>query len=942
MLINKEMDIPSLPTSLENSRISLDFKVTGLPEDIDLKVPSLFFYNPGNTNQNAHLSVDYRRGQLIIDTIEVNWNDLQLKGEAGAEISKDKINIFSDFTLRDIPYSITGTYIPEQELTITGLHGVKATLSLGRGQEIFFQLYGTDVPIPLGEEESYVTAEIFGVFYSSTNYELRINKFVLNDLPAVPFDESYISLSGNITNDKADLNQITFSDGISNLDGSGTISYSLEKNYSVTGSFHLIGQKEDESLTADFEIIPGTTKLKGEMRNLLVSRLGQEEITGLLDGKLAYEKGSGEPQIVTDFLLKKGSYKDSPISGEGKLEYVQKHLKIYEGSFNLVNHRFREGTLSYNFDTGQISGAVNYTGNLGGENLELESKFNGSLSPIDSLPSISQSIKSPFEINAVVQGVPFGDQENNVWNIFAKKEIESITFKGGPQECINGNIRDNGDFRITLSDPLPINFESEGKLKGSEIEANLNRISLDIQSISSYLNLGFIQFLTGNTSGSLRVTGPINDPDFYGTVTVSDATADLAIFPDIVGPSSFNLVFQEKTLNLNRFKTTVDNRAGYIEGTFIIEHWTPGEFRLFIESEERQGLNVVYNFGGLTVDGYATGTLSISGNRSYILLDGDITANSTIMTVGETQTSGGGEEPYDLYLDLTLRSGRGVEFLWPSRNFPILRSFAELNQKLHITYESLTESFKVTGDIGIKGGEIFYFQRSFFIKDGNISFNEDESAFDPMLSARAEIREATSEGTAKIDLIIDESPLSEFSPRFESDPPMSDAEIAALLGGNLFSDYEGSNELSSALFLTSDIIGQFGIMRNFERTLRNALNLDLFSIRTHLFENVVRGFINESNHLDKDVPSLGKYLDNTTLFLGKYIGSDLFLEMLIQLKTNQFQAGYRTFSGLQIDSEFSLEWKTPFFLLEWEFLPRNPESLFITDNILSFSWKFSY
>ena len=46
--------------------------------------------------------------------------------------------------------------------------------------------------------------------------------------------------------------------------------------------------------------------------------------------------------------------------------------------------------------------------------------------------------------------------------------------------------------------------------------------------------------------------------------------------------------------------------------------------------------------------------------------------------------------------------------------------------------------------------------------------------------------------------------------------------------------------------------------------------------------------------------------------------------------------------GLQPQLEWSMEWATPFFLLDWNFEPQHPETLFLTDNALTFSWRFSY
>jgi hypothetical protein len=79
------------------------------------------------------------------------------------------------------------------------------------------------------------------------------------------------------------------------------------------------------------------------------------------------------------------------------------------------------------------------------------------------------------------------------------------------------------------------------------------------------------------------------------------------------------------------------------------------------------------------------------------------------------------------------------------------------------------------------------------------------------------------------------------------------------------------------------------------------------------------------------------------VFLGKYLGTDLFLELLVQLQASDPETSTaRSLAGVEIDSEFSLEWQTPFFQLEWAFFPRDPSTLFLTDNTFSFFWEYSY
>jgi hypothetical protein len=129
-----------------------------------------------------------------------------------------------------------------------------------------------------------------------------------------------------------------------------------------------------------------------------------------------------------------------------------------------------------------------------------------------------------------------------------------------------------------------------------------------------------------------------------------------------------------------------------------------------------------------------------------------------------------------------------------------------------------------------------------------------------------------------------------------------------------------------------------------ETSIREFFQLDLFSIRTQLFQNLIRGVIDPDPYpLDSPAPSLGQYLDNTTLFLGKYLGTDLFLELLVQLRaTDPVAETTRSLSGIAVEPELNLEWETPFFLLEWSFFPTDPASLFLRDNTISFTWEYSY
>jgi len=135
--------------------------------------------------------------------------------------------------------------------------------------------------------------------------------------------------------------------------------------------------------------------------------------------------------------------------------------------------------------------------------------------------------------------------------------------------------------------------------------------------------------------------------------------------------------------------------------------------------------------------------------------------------------------------------------------------------------------------------------------------------------------------------------------------------------------------------LSSDVLSRFGLLRPFEQRVRELLGLDMVSVRTQVIQNI----------LAEKVLGLagGNPLDNTSLTLGKYLGDDLFLEMLVRLQAARGPSGLPLPGrGLSSEFELNLEWDTPFFLLEWSFLPRNPDALFLTDNSLALKWRYTY
>ncbi len=377
----------------------------------------------------------------------------------------------------------------------------------------------------------------------------------------------------------------------------------------------------------------------------------------------------------------------------------------------------------------------------------------------------------------------------------------------------------------------------------------------------------------------------------------------------------------------------------------------PGESEIRIWTDPKVGVHVVRKFGTLAVDGQVTGSVRVLLDQSRtIVTSTDLVAQFADLTLepAEEDEPTGMDVP-PLVADLRIRTGRRVRFFWPSRSLPIVTATARQSHVMNIGYDEDTGTLTLAGDVRILGGDMFFFDRSFRIREGEISFNEDALQFDPRLTVYADIRERDTENRdIRVYLDVDRVRLSDLSAQtisFTSDPPMSEADILALISTSIFSRTAQTDALPLLATLTGDVVSRMGILQPLEEEVRKFLGLDLLSIRTQIVQNfLVEKILVQDAALDNTTSTLGKYLGNTELAIGKYIGNDLFFEMMVRLQAagQDSRSEFARMSGLQTDFEISLEWDTPFFILDWSFLPKHPEDLFVTDNTVGIRWRFDY
>ena len=935
------LQVPDL--SLMPAGIIVDTRVlVDATNGLEVDVPLFYAYDPRRPDDHISFSMTYENGFVEVRELLASYDGYRGRGDFVARVENGgSIRFSSDVVVQDVPYQFTGRFRPDNSLEIRGLHDVDARFFFGERDEIIFRASG-DLPLPIiGGEDSRVAFSADGYFFNADDWSVNVKRLVASGIPYATVASSTVSLAGTFVPSGGRLSSVTYVDAFSALHGRGALSWDLAAR---TGRVDLdLGNTSGESYGIVASYADGTFEAAADVAALPLLRLGVETVRGSLTGSVIVK---GPPEAMhgsARFELVDGKFNNDAIELAGEIEVSPGSVRIVNGSGRYARSRLESVDGSLALDDGALALAATLVQGTENGSITIGLAASGAFG---ALTEISDVEVADFSGSLRVSGIPVRDGQPAEWSFDVSRQDGTTHASGGPDGALAATIRSEGMFRAWVGAPMPLRFEAIGLIERGTIEADLTRVWGDAARLWAIVDSPGFGLTGGTATGSVRIVGPLSDPDFYGTLVAEGATAELEILPDVIGPARMFLVFDEKILTVREASVPAGPGRARVSVEATMDRWLPDQYRVSIATEDDRPVRVTHDFGGVMIDGLASGTIRVDGTLATTNVTGTVVGSAMTITLSEVPDDSLYEEPpNDLVVDLNVRAGRGVEFRWPTSTFPILRGFAGVGESLRIMHESAYQSYSVVGGVSIQGGEVFYFDRSFYIRDGRITFNENELEFDPLLTVNAEIREVADEGPVRIYLVADERPLSEFTPRWRSDPPLSEAAIIGLLGGSMFVGEGGAPiDFSDAVLLTSDVVSQFAIIRGFESSVRDVLQLDLFSIRTQLFQNLLRGVIDQNMHpLDNHMPSLGQYLDNTTLFMGKYLGTDLFMELLVQLRASPPLTTERTsLAGIEIESEFSLEWQTPFFLLEWSFFPRDPTSLFLADNTIRFSWEFSY
>lgn len=896
----------------------------------------------------ASCRVNGNNNRLNLSDVSIRVNDYNASGDFEiTRNSNNKYSFLTAMTINSVYYELLGSYYQGSTLILRGNHGIYLNIMF-RDNFTAFSAQTKNMPLPLNPYRiSELSMSGRGTHRDSENWNVQIPNCSITNVPGFPEDNRF-EISGNIKPGDIRLYTMNYSDSISTVSGGVQATFSALNPF--YGQIQLMlrdnSNKERYSITAirDADFIEAQI----DLRNAPLSRLQDLQIDGLLSGSAGISGTSANPKIDYSIKLEEGEYRQNAvqIESDGTFENDLLVLDYLHTEYNSNILQRAEGFLDLKAGIFQLKGQ--YRGIFAKKQSAAEVSLNGVISEYEPQLKLKTLSEADFSADLLLSDIQMFGKEHDDWNLSINRNDDTLSFLGGPENALEGSFTSDGSFNFMLSQPLPVRFTAEGNRSPDDFGISVRSISLDAKFLS-LLGLRFIEFYNGSVSGDLQISGAPNDPSFDGELEVEDFSGKIEYVKGVIRPFDTRIVISDETATVQPVAVSVEGQRAVLQGGFSFDRWNLATIDVNVRTLSEEGLPVLFRdpVSGLSIDGFATGTFQYRLRPENSTIFGDLTTQNCIVTFEEKQPGILKNRANPLVVDLKISTGRRVEFLWPRKNFPIIQAFADTDQSLSIYFDNITDTFELKGTVELKSGEIYYFQRSFYLKDGSITFNENEDRFDPLLQAAAEIKEIDNSGSpVTISLIVDKEPLSSFTPRFESNPTLSTTEIAGILGTNLYSSFsQTEGEFASALLITGDLFSQFGIVRSFEQQMKNVLNLDLFSIRTQMIQNVIlERVLNQNIAQDPESQaSVGRYLDNTTLFLGKYLGNDLFLEALVQIQQDPITTGDFGQNELDFSMEVGLEWKLPFFLLDFSINPDFEDPMDSLQNTsLGLSWDFSY
>ena len=942
---------------LQNSFIRTDVFFTTDFNNVIYNAPSVNF-NLGDTKGMLSLSGTDRQFNLSEGLISRNGDEFLISANVNFSNPMD-LNFNLNANFRDLAWNVDGQILDRSTLIVRDPIGLYIYGNIDNTGGISGYIEGMDFPVPAGAQP------IFLNFYSTVRYNSKdfwnidISRFTASESNAGNYSE-FLRISGSADQDGASFREILYTDDTGILAGSADFSWDNDFSYLEFFVNITDGYEYGEYYTLEGSFKDSRVAVRAVVSNMHVNRFVNDTNPVTISGDInvIWESvDSFNANINLSSLKTRVNYEQMEASV--RIFFDNNELMVRNLRLDYGGIRTSLPELQINRASGIAKARADFKGTALNKDLDASMELDVNFNKISSWMQIAQVINN-FNGTLLLEDVSFGNLRQDRFIFEFASVNRAISLRGGINEMIRLEMDPAGNFFLGLSSPVPVRGTFVGTLKNGILDSSCNNFFIDLSTLYSLAAPpDDFNIIGGYITGQMDIRGPVINPEFYGS---GIGTSMRFQVPNYLGadirPVPFNIIAEGYEMKFGPAVTLCGNGGGTVNGWFFFQNWAPINVGLEINIPRESPIPYNFNITGFLAHGNASGNLNITldGINQLLELSGNLFTNDAELGMNVDELAANTDEPEEgslnSLIDLTITAGSMVEFIWPATN-PIIRANPEMGTAIHVSVDTAAGQFSLNSDIRIRSGELYYLDRSYFIRQGNLVFKENETQFDPRFSARAEIRERTGTGPVTISMIVENQPLLSFEPRFEANPSLTQLEIYSILGQN-FNNLErednseqvrllvnSTTDIAMQMLASSDVFSQFVFLRQFERGIRDTLGLDMFSVRTRLLQNAVLAGagLGQDSAEGNNRLGVGNYFDNTTVFIGKYIGQHMFISGMLTIK---YDENSNVLGGISIEPDIGIELQSPFLNIRWDFFPYSPENWWVTDNSITLSWSMSF
>ncbi|WP_407399314.1 translocation/assembly module TamB domain-containing protein [Treponema sp.] len=899
-------------------------------------------------------------------------NSLLATGSLDIDTKLGQMNFFTDFNLNSFPYAMNGVYAWGEWLSISGNYGFEASVNYGRTTDGSIRF--NNLPISYNNYAASLSTDSIFSFSKDGSWDAFIEKFEISELTDNFRSKPKVVFAGEMNDKGLIASSILYSDNISSLDGNGFILWNTSDLgfdnavVNINLASPVSTEKIDFSGEARSMAVEGFSfaNFKKDLYFNITSRISSFPVSRFITGQ-----GSGNTvslDVNASGTLENPLYSidvvDSSILLGGNnltarlnATYIDNVLDVSKADISW--RYFKIDEVLARLDMNSFDGDASVHFKMNGVDRQFDAGFDFILSNLSD-PN-AKGMPEAFSIDADCVSL-----ESNFIESFEPFHVSIIRSPGRldivTDENIGayGEILDDGFVAFTVADNKPLHFSMDGTYRNQIMDMNFNGFYWDLSKIAYVFNSDMFTLYSGVLAGSLNISGPLNDPEMSGSMALVSPDFNLPQYiPDHFMTDEIKVIFTREEISLT--ETLFHVRTGYVavSGLISMDRWALDNFIVNLRTLENFKIPVDAKVDHFRVKGFTSVDASLIFEDRSLTLNGSIELQNSELSynmnrqerlldpinpkkkkkkaapTGET----GFKPSIDFNIDLALMIGQRVQI---DVN-PFLRSLIAPSTPIYVTVDTATGLWSIKSDIVLRGGEISYLNRNFYLKQGRLVLNETQDHFDPNITVRAETRERDASGdNVTIILSAISQNLSSFNAILSSVPAKSETEILSLLGQIVAGD---ADSVGNLVVSGMDYGVQVTLLRKFENALRDLCNFDIFSIRTTALQNTIMQGLEIGNRPENN-SVIGNLFDNSTVYIGKYFGSDVYADALLHWTYDRKIAGASEAmgDGLVFQPEIGLEFNAPFANIRWNFAPdlSDMQESWAKATSVTLSWRWAF